>query len=143
VLVYNGPGACNLEDMTAAPLRWEVPATPDQVAPLRRLARSFAVQHGFGSVRADDVALAVSEALTNVVLHAYRDGGAAGQMCLVAAGNTGGWVDFEITDEGVGVVPNASSPGLGLGISIMRQLSDAFDLGGGASGGRVRLRFGR
>jgi anti-sigma regulatory factor (Ser/Thr protein kinase) len=129
--------------MTAAPTRWEVPATPDQVAPLRRLARAYAVDHGFGPDRADDVALAVSEALTNVVLHAYRDAVQPGHMSLVAAGNAGGGLEIEITDHGKGVVPNPSSPGLGLGIPIMRRLTDSFDLDGGGRGGRVRLQFGR
>jgi serine/threonine-protein kinase RsbW len=129
--------------MTAAPTRWEVPATPDQVAPLRRLARAYAVDHGFGSDRADDVALAVSEALTNVVLHAYRDAVQPGHMSLVAAGNAGGGLEIEITDQGMGVVPNPSSPGLGLGIPIMHRLTDSFDLDGGGRGGRVRLQFGR
>jgi anti-sigma regulatory factor (Ser/Thr protein kinase) len=128
--------------MTAAPLRWEVPATPDQVAPLRRRARAYAVDQGFATARADDVALAVSEALTNVVLHAYRDGAAIGRMALVAVGDPRGGLEFEITDDGVGIVPNASSPGLGLGISIMRRLTDSFDLDAGARGGRVRLGFG-
>jgi serine/threonine-protein kinase RsbW/stage II sporulation protein AB (anti-sigma F factor) len=128
--------------MTAAPRLWEVPATPDQVAPVRRGVTGFARDHGFDARRAQDVALAVSEALTNVVLHAYRDGTPTGLMSVSARVHDGALV-IEIEDEGVGMLPHPASPGLGLGLPIMRQVTDALELERGDRGGLVRLRFAR
>jgi anti-sigma regulatory factor (Ser/Thr protein kinase) len=127
-------------DMTAAPRLWEVPATPDQVAPLRRGVTGFARNHGFDGERAADVALAVSEALTNVVLHAYR-GTPTGLMTISASINGGGALVVEIEDDGVGLIADPASTGLGLGLPIMRQVTDALELEPGDRGGRVRLRF--
>jgi serine/threonine-protein kinase RsbW/stage II sporulation protein AB (anti-sigma F factor) len=127
--------------MTAAPRLWEVPATPDQVAPLRRSVTGFARDHGFDAQRAADVALAVSEALNNVVLHAYRDGVRGGRMSLTASLNGGGALVIVIEDDGVGLIPDPQSTGLGLGLAIMRRVTDALDLDAGERGGRVCLHF--
>ena len=99
---------------------------------------------GFDDLRAADIALAVSEALTNVVLHAYRDLDAAGRMTAEAYIDGDDTLVVDIIDDGVGIVPNPESPGLGLGLPIMRQVSDALELGPQAApGGQVRLRFRR
>jgi anti-sigma regulatory factor (Ser/Thr protein kinase) len=130
--------------MTPATGRWEAPATPDHVAGLRRNVARFAQTQGFDDLRAADVALAVSEALTNVVLHAYRDFGDAGRMTAAAYINGDDMLVVDITDDGVGIVPNPESPGLGLGLPIMRQVSDVLELGPEAGpGAQVRLSFGR
>ena len=56
-------------------------ATPAAVPGVRRAVVDFAELHGVGI--APDVALAVSEAITNAVLHAYRDH-SAGPVRVVA-----------------------------------------------------------
>jgi serine/threonine-protein kinase RsbW len=134
--------------MTSAEGRWDAPATADHVAAVRQDVARFALDQGFGQDRTADVALAVSEALTNIVLHAYRDGGANGEpgrMRAEARINRDGLLVVDIGDDGVGMLPNPCSPGLGLGVPIMRRLSDSVDLeaGGGGPGGLVRLRFAR
>jgi serine/threonine-protein kinase RsbW len=132
--------------MTPAAGRWDAPATADHVAAVRRDVARFASAQGFAEDRTADVALAVSEALTNVVMHAYRDGEEAGEarrMRAEAYINGGGALVVEISDDGVGMRPNPNSPGLGLGVPIMRQCSDALELerDDGGAGGRVRMRF--
>jgi serine/threonine-protein kinase RsbW len=132
--------------MPSAEGRWDAPATPDHVAVLRRDVARFAREQGFAEDRTADVALAVSEALTNVVMHAYRAGeriGEPGRMRAEAYINGGGALIVEICDDGVGMRPNPDSPGLGLGVPIMRQVTDTLELmrDDGGPGGRVRMRF--
>ena len=106
-------------------------ATPDHVPEFRDAAQAFAEHHGVA--RSDDVALAISEALTNAVLHAYRDG-TAGPLRLT------GWrepstVCFLVEDDGCGLTPHRHSPGLGRGLNIIAQLCERYAIRGGAGAG--------
>jgi serine/threonine-protein kinase RsbW len=132
--------------MTSAAGTWDAPATAHNVAAVRRDVARFALEQGFAEDRTADVALAVSEALTNVVLHAYRARGADGEpgrMRTEAYINGDGALVVVICDDGVGMVANPATPGLGLGVPIMRRVSDALDLDrvDGGAGARVRMRF--
>ncbi|MEA2155108.1 MAG: Histidine kinaselike ATPase domain, partial [Solirubrobacteraceae bacterium] len=49
-----------------------VGARAENIAPLRHAVAGFAALNGASDCELEDVALAVSEALTNAVLHAYR-----------------------------------------------------------------------
>ena len=120
--------------------RWDAPALADEVPSLRRAVVGFAVEHGFGGDRIADVALAVSEALTNVVLHAYRHGD-PGAMRIAAAVDAAGTLSIAVDDDGEGHRPNPDSPGLGLGIPIMRQVSDELQLPECGQPGQVQMRF--
>jgi len=50
----------------------EIPASPDAISSARAAVRRFTERYGVGDPGA--VALAVSEAITNAVMHAYRGG---------------------------------------------------------------------
>ena len=54
------------------------PAVPEAVPLARRSLTSVAAAAGAAGERLEEIRLAVSEALTNAVVHAYRDGEAAG-----------------------------------------------------------------
>jgi anti-sigma regulatory factor (Ser/Thr protein kinase) len=91
------------------------------------------------------VVLAVSEAVTNVVVHAYRD-------CDADAppGHVHVTVTVEpdellvaVSDDGVGLTPRADSPGLGLGLPIIAALADRFEVQERAGGTRVLMGFRR
>jgi len=116
-------------------------ARPDEVGRLRREVTGYVEQLGAPETVVDDVRLAVSEALANVVLHAYvgRD---PGVMTAEA------WCDADdllvrICDEGHGLVPRLNSPGLGVGISLMASTADDFSVANrnGTPGTIVSLRF--
>jgi anti-sigma regulatory factor (Ser/Thr protein kinase) len=72
------------------------------------------------------VALVVSEAVTNVVLHAYRDRD-PGRVLLEAA-VADGLLTIVVTDDGIGMSPRANSPGLGLGLALIRRLAEDVDV---------------
>jgi anti-sigma regulatory factor (Ser/Thr protein kinase) len=114
-------------------LNAELPAVPESVAPLRRAASALAIRCGARDDVAADVALAVSEACTNVVLHAYRTREQPGTLALRAEA-AGGEVRVSVVDQGGGLVPRSDSPGLGLGLPLIARLTERFDVGPGPLG---------
>ena len=116
------------------------PAVPEAVPLARRLVADVAAAAGAGAERLEEIRLAVSEALTNAVMHAYEDG-EAGQVQVVAAAPSGElWV--LISDDGRGLHAGTDSHGLGIGLSLISGLSDDFAVVNRASGGtEVQMRF--
>jgi serine/threonine-protein kinase RsbW len=126
-----------------------MPAPPDLVLSLPARAENVAVvRHAFGGVGealsmseqlVSDIKLAVTEACTNVVIHAYPDG--EGVMEVRAAVDEGA-LSVVVRDEGRGVVPRADSPGLGLGLPLIATLTESLELGTGEDAStEVRMTF--
>jgi len=88
-----------------------------------------------------DIALAITEAATNAVLHAYRDREHPGTVTITADAHDE-HVNFSVRDEGSGLAPRVDSPGLGLGLGLIAQVADSADVRAPASGGtEVVMRF--
>lgn len=110
--------------------------TPDFELTLPARAENVAVvRHAFGGLgdaldvpdhALADVKLAVTEACTNVVVHAYPDGD--GPMS-VSAGLSNGSLTVVVSDEGRGILPRPDSPGLGLGLPLIATLASSLELG--------------
>jgi serine/threonine-protein kinase RsbW len=114
-------------------------AIPSSVPAARKELADFALAAGLSRERLDGVRLAVSEALSNVVLHAYRGG--SGEIRLTAS-VAGGELWILIADEGVGLLPRIESPGLGLGLVLIAHETDELTIAKGATGGtELRMRF--
>ena len=79
-----------------------------------------------------DVALAVSEALTNVVMHAYV-GRPSGPM-RIRTENGDGRLVVEVEDDGIGLRPRLDSPGAGLGLALIGTLTADLVLTSGPEG---------
>ena len=116
-------------------------ALPGEVGRLRREVAGYAEELGAPEQVVDGVRVAVSEALSNAVLHAYA-GRDPGIMIAEA------WCDADdllvrVCDEGHGLVPRVDSPGLGVGISLMASMADDFSVANrdGTPGTIVSLRF--
>src|SRR5258708_35774539 len=110
----------------------EVPAVPESVAPLRHAATALAERCGASSDVVSAITLAVSEACTNVVVHAYRDDG-PGTIELAAESENGSlW--FRVIDDGDGLTPRPDSPGLGLGLPLIARVASPFEVRPGPSG---------
>lgn len=122
-------------------LKIAAPANPESVGELRRAVVAYARKSGSDLAGAEAVQLAVSEALTNVAMHAYRNGD-HGCMAVEA------WPEqrhlvVHVTDDGVGFVPRPNSPGMGIGLAVMAQAADDFAISNreGVPGTLVQLRF--
>jgi anti-sigma regulatory factor (Ser/Thr protein kinase) len=100
----------------------------------------FAAAAGAPHEQVEAVRLAASEAITNAVVHAYRDGG-DGQVHVTAAVISDElWV--LVGDDGCGMQAESDSPGLGLGLLLISQECDDFTVVARACGGtEVRMRF--
>lgn len=123
--------------------------TPEMELTLPARAENIAiVRHAFGALgdafavdeqRLADIRLAVTEACTNVVVHAYpeRDDG----PLEVQANVEGEQLTIVVRDEGKGISPRPDSPGLGLGLPLIASLADSVQLGHDADG-RTEVRMG-
>jgi anti-sigma regulatory factor (Ser/Thr protein kinase) len=102
---------------------------------------AFAEAHGITKTARDDIALAVSEASANVVMHAYIDAVAPGSLTVTST-YVGDELVVAVRDDGRGMLPRADSPGLGLGHSLIGRLAQRLEIGpNGASGTEVRMTF--
>ena len=94
-----------------------------------------------------DMKLALTEACSNSIRHAYRDG-RAGTVEIVYDLQPDR-IAIEVVDEGAGFEPRDDElvhNGLnesGLGIAIIRSLADEFELGPRDDGRGARLRFAK
>jgi serine/threonine-protein kinase RsbW len=116
-------------------------ATPAAIAKLRHQAAEFATANGASAKLTADVALAVSEAVTNVVKYAYGPGSAqTGGKVKLHGEASSGWLEIRVCDGGDGF-GKGSSDGLGLGLSIMASLSAELTIVQEGEGTEVRMRF--
>jgi serine/threonine-protein kinase RsbW len=113
------------------------PAEPEAIPVLRHAAADFAAEHGADTDLCGDIALAVSEAVTNAVKHsqAHQDE----QVRLIAA-VTEDWLEIRVTDRGAGF-GLAESDGLGLGLPTIARLSAHLTISQEGSGTELRMRF--
>lgn len=114
-------------------------AAPASVTELRRQAAEFAQRAGAAPRVVDDVALAVSEAVTNVVRHGYEADDEIGTVKLTLAAEDG-WLDVTVCDRGHGF-RSGNSPGLGLGLPIIAEVSAVLEISQGTSGTELLMRF--
>jgi serine/threonine-protein kinase RsbW len=121
-------------------LRLARPARAESVRELRLAAVAFA--RAWGVECPDDVGLAVSEAATNSVVHAYP--AEVEGPILLAIDLDGDTCLVSVSDEGVGLRPRPDSPGMGLGLPLMAQLSEGLDITDGRTGGvHIKMAFRR
>jgi serine/threonine-protein kinase RsbW len=121
------------------PLVCQFQAQASSVPAARHAVVEYAVEHGVVDPRA--VALAVSEAVTNVVVHAYRDAN-GGMIEITAERHWDDGVEVTVSDSGHGIEPRVDSPGLGLGFALIASLTERFEITDGPHGGsRARMVF--
>jgi serine/threonine-protein kinase RsbW len=113
----------------------EFPAVPKSVGMVRSAACEFAQSAGATAAALHAIGLAVSEAAANVVVHAYRHVETPGPLELELAQRPPGAIDVVVEDRGLGMVPRIDSPGLGMGLPLIAQLTDSFRLDQPAEGG--------
>src|SRR4051812_36943455 len=102
---------------------FQTSAEPAELARLRAELGAFLTDAGAGDELRGDVLLAVAEAANNVLQHAYRHRTTPGTLTVAATAGDGA-IRVVVSDDGSGLAPRGDSPGAGLGLPLMAQLSD-------------------
>jgi anti-sigma regulatory factor (Ser/Thr protein kinase) len=118
-------------------------ATPSAVSELRRRASQFVAMSCASEEVTQAVALAVSETVTNAVVHAYESQ-ERGQV-RVSCHADGERVVVEVVDEGAGMWLRQDSPGIGHGLAMVGAVAHALSIAPGPDGRgtAVTMAFGR
>lgn len=129
--------------MTADPpdVELTLPAQAESVALARHLVRGLVDVLGWSDERRTDISIAVTEACTNVVLHAYPDGGGIYEVLA--------WAEPErlavtVRDYGRGISPHlpSAAAGLGLGLPLMLAIGEEVSFASNGNGvTEVRMTF--
>jgi serine/threonine-protein kinase RsbW len=130
----------------ARTVKLTIPAKAEYITLVRLALSGLSQLRPLSEETLGDLKLAVTEACSNSVRHAYRDG-REGSVDVVYELHPDRLV-VEVCDEGTGFTAGDSAAvgdlGLtegGLGIAIIRELADELELGPGTSGKGSRLRF--
>src|SRR6478672_7030787 len=121
---------------------WVLPAEPSAVSQLRRRAVGFASSAGASAEVTQAIALAVSETVTNAVVHAYDDDD-RGQVRVSCHADRERFI-VEVADDGVGIGPARDSAGIGHGLAMVGAVVQKLDIasGPGRRGTAVTMAFG-
>ena len=111
-----------------------VPAVPEIVARMRRAVVALAERLGAVDAVRSDLALAVGEACANVVVHAYPPGDVGPLVVSAEPAAGGAELVVIVADQGQGMVPRPDSPGLGLGLPLIANLTDRLEISDGPEG---------
>lgn len=116
-------------------LKMEFPSLPTNVGFARVVIASFAAQLDFTLSELEELRVAVSEAVSNCVIHAYPD--TIGQIRMNALISQDGALQIEIIDMGIGIkdITLARTPAyssdperMGLGLVFMESFMDKLEI---------------
>jgi serine/threonine-protein kinase RsbW len=128
--------------MPAPDVRMTMPARPEGVGVVRQALAGLADALAIEAPVLADMKMAVTEACTNVVVHAYEESDGMLEVEMLADAET---LTIVVRDHGTGIQPRParSEPAaLGLGLPLIAALSDSFELRGGTGEGtEVRMTF--
>jgi serine/threonine-protein kinase RsbW len=114
-----------------------LPAVPASAGRIRRELDDVLACLEVAAGRREKIALAITDASTNAVLHAYPD--VEPGPLYVAADVSGRSLLVTICDWGDGFMPRPDSPPSGFGVSLMRALADSVQIGPHRSGPGTRV----
>ncbi len=121
------------------PQEWTTKPRPEDVTRLRHAVLDYSAQQGLGPPQLDDVALAITEIVSNAVVHAFRDG--SDGTITVGASVDGDELTIRVADDGIGLTPRVDSPGAGLGLTIACHVADRFQIERLHPGTAISLTF--
>lgn len=109
-------------------------ARAENIAIVRHALGGLGEVYGISDEKLSDIRLAVTEACSNVVVHAYPEGANLSDrpgwgMMEISTTMVGDDLGVVVRDWGEGIRPRPDSPGLGLGLSLMAALADTVQLG--------------
>ena len=117
-----------------------LPARPENVAVVRHVLGAFAESVQLPDELIEDLRLAVTEACTNVVRHAYPDGDPGAVEISIEPRDER--VRIVVADAGRGIGTSSDTSGPGLGLPLIAASADTIDLQSAPGGGcRVAMTF--
>jgi anti-sigma regulatory factor (Ser/Thr protein kinase) len=121
------------------PLELRTRSHPASVTEARKGVGAYAEAAG---ANRRDVELAVTEAVTNAVVHAFvgHDNGVIAVRAELDGPNE---LLVEVADNGSGITTPASSPQAGFGLPIIGAVTDGVEIHTGDRGTRLEMRFPR
>jgi serine/threonine-protein kinase RsbW len=120
-------------------LMLSLPARRENLGTVRRTMADFAASLGVDDQTIADLRLAVNEACSNVVRHAYgpeREG-----LMQIEAFRLGDSLVVVVHDTGRGLARASGDPGAGLGLRVASAVSTSFEVRQNTAGTEVRLAF--
>jgi stage II sporulation protein AB (anti-sigma F factor) len=119
---------------------FRLPAVAANIGEARHRLEAYVRPLGVGAERVEDAKVAVTEAVTNVVVHAYPKGG--GEFELEVSVN-GERFQVAVRDEGCGyAAARLNTAGAGFGTPLMQALSESFNVADREPGGtQVLMTF--
>ena len=131
-----------MEPMTTTDVKLTLPARPENVSVIRHVLGAFAEALRLPDDLVEDLRLAVTEACTNVVRHAYPpEQPGPVEISIVPSEDQ---VSVVVADFGRGIGSSSDTTGPGLGLPLIAAISDEVELqpvpGGGS---RVAMTFAR
>jgi serine/threonine-protein kinase RsbW len=122
-------------------IRLTLPARPENVAVIRHVVGALSEALDLPDAVTEDVRLAVTEACTNVVRHAYRHEGGSIDVAVHAQERA---LDVTVADTGRGIEPSPDTSGPGLGLALIAALADSLEVERSAgAGSRLTMSFPR
>lgn len=124
-------------------VQWRMPSLSQNEGLARAMIAAFCAQVNPTTTEIADIKCAVSEAVTNCIVHAYRD--TVGEIRITARMSADHRVEVEIKDHGCGIpdvksarqplfTTDAAGERSGMGFTVMESFTD---------GMRVRSRVGK
>jgi serine/threonine-protein kinase RsbW len=118
-----------------------LPARPENIAVVRHVLGAIGACLRLEAELVEDMRLAVTEACTNVVRHAYEDD--RGTMELFIEPEEDG-LRVVVADRGRGIGPSPDTRGPGLGLPLIAAIADSLEIDQVAgSGSRIIMSFAR
>jgi serine/threonine-protein kinase RsbW/stage II sporulation protein AB (anti-sigma F factor) len=119
---------------------WNARPEAEEVRRLRHEVTAYAADQGLAAPVIEAVSLALTEAVTNAVLHAFPDD-VEGTITVMATVH-GDELTLRVVDDGVGLRPRTDSPGAGLGLAIAGRVARRMVVERPERGGtEVRMTF--
>ena len=131
-----------VQSTTATDVKLTLPARPENVSVIRHVLGAFAEALRLPDDLVEDLRLAVTEACTNVVRHAYSP--ELPGPVEITIEPTDEHVSVVVADYGRGIGSSSDTSGPGLGLTLIAAIADEVDFqpvpGGGS---RVAMTFAR
>jgi serine/threonine-protein kinase RsbW len=127
-----------------SPVRLSLPAHARNIAVVRRALEAVAEELALPRRVIEDMRLAVTEACTNVVRHAYNgDEADAGNAMRVQMLPDEHGMQVVVEDRGRGLGPSPDARGPGLGLPLIAALTSALEVSHGDDerGSRIAMSF--